>query len=137
MSNDTDSHAFKPSLKNIQLLSLPFTHRFTLNSESIHSGYWKACPEINKFYFLSICTCKKNWSKFSLSEHFHHGWEYRKLVTFLGQFCRCFLLSSYLYNLWICFGLKNSLSKCISWTDSPMFQIHLREGYFSHSYSGK
>ena len=25
------------------------------------SGYWKACPENNKFYFLSICTCKKNY----------------------------------------------------------------------------
>ena len=64
VSNDTDGHAIKPSLKNI--LNCYHIHRNGISHRDIKpenimlSGYWKACLAKIKLICFSICTCKKN-----------------------------------------------------------------------------
>ena len=67
VSNDTDGHAIKPSLKNI--LNCYHIHRNGIFHRDIKpenimlSGYWKECLAKIKLICFSICTCKKKVKK--------------------------------------------------------------------------
>ena len=65
MSNNTDGHAIKPSLKNIlncyHIHGQGYMHRDIKPENIMLSGYWKACLAKIKLIYFSICTCKKNY----------------------------------------------------------------------------
>ena len=61
MSNDTDGHAIKPSLKNNLNCYHIYLHRDIKPENIMLSGYWKACLAKIKLICFSICTCKKKF----------------------------------------------------------------------------